>query len=358
MDTPPTTLTAHTAPTLARSVAADLLNSTASTAHSTHPTPPPPHPHPRTVGFDDLGQITQIATINTATAAVTWGPVFHVAATDYGCNVAFAVEGATPVYYVPDGSQMQPPPLAYVYHTVAAPTGSFLRTVNATAAQDMPFVGYDPTVGRVLGLGMAAGTADPPGLVSFDPATGATTVDVADVNVQEMPTCVGVAARTGGGPRGDRGVFYFTNGIIQKTNAQELVTFDVGDRNVSARLLYPDGLITAIAPWTNATDGAQRVLALLWPNTGPTALVALDPLARTWAPDVLATLAPAGSVTPIQGTMGVVGNHVYAILNDGASGGHVLMRADVGARPVRATLLPIDDSHAPFGVYAFGGVPV
>jgi hypothetical protein len=331
-----------------------------------HTHSPPTTNHPA-VGFDDQGQITQIATIDTATAAVTWGPVFHVASTDYGCNVAFAVEGsngsassapATPVYYVPDGSQMQPPPFAYAYHTVAAPSGAFLRTVNASSAQDMPFVGYDATVGRVLGLGMAAGTADPPALVSFDPATGATTVDVADVDVQEMPTCVGVAARTGGGPRGDRGVFYFTNGIIQKTNAQELVTFDVGDRSVTARLLYPDGLITAIAPWTNSTDGAQRVLALLWPNAGPTALVALDPLARTWAPAVLATLPPAGSVTPIQGTMGVVGDHVYAILNDRASGGHVLMSADVGARPVKPALMPIDDSHAPFGVYAFGGVPV
>ena len=307
-------------------------------------------------GLIDGATTFQIAAINVTDASVSWSAPFTVRSTDQGCNVAFAVERGEPVYYVPDGSPLAPPGSPYHYHTVAV-NGTVLRTVKASLAYDPVFVGYDPVAARAFGLGSLppAGSTDPTtDLFSFSPVTGATATDAANLTwVQEMPSCVG-----GGTGAGD-GFFYFVNGIISHTTKQSLVSYDVATGRVDQRRVYDGGLISSIAPWT-APNGTGVVLALLWPQpAGDAQLVAVSSSAHKWEPTLLHTFT--GGETPNQGALTVVGSTAYALMQGrggAGAGGDLLMAADLAATPVAVTLQPIDDSHAPYGVYALGGFVV
>lgn len=293
-----------------------------------------------------------IAAFDVKTGDVSWSPPFNVASTDQGCNVAFGADpkSGKPVYFVPDGSSMQPPPRRFKYHTVDV-GGAILRTVNATANYDPVFVGWDPADGRVFGLGSQpdATTTD---IFSFDPLTGATAADVRNISwIEEMPSCVGAA--TG---RAD-GYFFFINGIISHTEKQQLVAYDATTGAVANRMdPYEPGLISSITPWA-APNGTTVVLALLWPTTGAAQLVAVDPLNHKWEPTLLGTFT--GGQTPLQGAFTAVGSSAYALMtDDSAPDGHVLMTADLTAYPGAAaiTTVPVDLSHAPFGVAALGAI--
>ena len=69
----------------------------------------------------------------------------------------------------------------------------------------------------------------------------------------------------------------------------EVLVFDVALRAVTNTLLYPDGILSAIVGWRNASSGEDLALAFAWPaisGAGP-ALVAFDPAAASWQPRVL-----------------------------------------------------------------------
>ena len=297
------------------------------------------------IGNDAKGQVTQVAIINVTTAEIAWSEVFHVASTDSGCNVAFATERGVPVYYVMDGSMMQQPPWHYVYHTVAT-NGTVIRTVNASVNYDSPFVAWDPTTKVVYGIGSQPmkTTTD---LFQYDPLTGATATEEKDLKfIQEMPDCVG--ANSG---NGRAGYFYFINGVISKQVKQQLITYDAGANNVANKLLYKDGLISSIAGYT-LPDGSDAVVAILWPdpetNNANCTLVLLNPHSPEWNPTVLYTFT---AQTPIQGVLTMIDSTAYA-------GTHLLFSADISVSPPVVSFKPINDSHAFFGVWSFGGVSV
>lgn len=300
------------------------------------------------IGNAPTGERYQVANISVVDSTISWGAPL-IFSSDSGCNVAFGLEnGTAPVYYAIAGSMEDPPPQKYSYITLT-PDGDVVRHVNASKSYSAPFVAYDPAARAVVGLGAPPLTADPEGVFQFDPVTGATTLDEANLTlVQEMPFCVGASSA-----KGRDGYFYFINGVIQKTNAQQLVTFDVAARNVTNVVLYPDGLISAIAGWATPA-GADAVIALLWPNTGKPSLVQLDPHSPTWAPTTLYTFP--GAQTPLQGVLTVIDTTAYALLNaNDGPGTHLLFSADFGSSPPAVAMTPIDDSHAFFGVWTLGG---
>ena len=274
------------------------------------------------IGNAPTGERYQVANLSVVDSTISWGAPL-IFSSDSGCNVAFGLEnGTAPVYYAIAGSMEDQPPQKYSYITLT-PDGDVVRHVNASKSYSAPFVAYDPAARAVVGLGAPPLTADPEGVFQFDPVTGATTLDEANLTlVQEMPFCVGASSA-----KGRDGYFFFTNGVIQKTNAQQRVTFDVAARNVTNVVLYPDGLISAIAGWTTPA-GADAVIALLWPS----------------------------AQTPLQGVLTVIDTTAYALLNaNDGPGTHLLFSADFGSSPPAVAMTPIDDSHAFFGVWTLGG---
>lgn len=295
-------------------------------------------------GLVDGGGTVQIANINVTTASVSWSTAFHVASTDQGCNVAFGIDASTKasVYFVPDGSTMQPPGATYSYHTVDM-TGAVLRTVNATpVSYDPVFVAYDSANDEVYGIGSQPNsvTVD---LLSFNPYTGQTKGDVLNISwIEEMPSCVGAATA-----RRD-GYFYFVNGLIHKYWDNQLVVFDATTGTVvNQQRGYIGGLIPAITPWNDT------IIALLWPNVGNPTLAQIEPLNHKWEPKILHNFTDGH--TPLQGVMTAIDSTVYALMNS-ADGGQVLMTADLSTSPPTVAMKPIDVSHAPFGVWVLGAV--
>lgn len=198
------------------------------------------------MGGNSTVQINQVADINIATGAVTYGKQFGNAANMFGCNFAFGymnISGAagsrttswasasagehesaatsSAVYFVPDGSELTPPgPDGWTYKlmTVDAATGDVLRTVNLTTNYNFPFVGYDgpqtPTSSSSSNSGTSAGTGaegfrsglvwgsgdEPPPAYGFsdvagmDPVTGDVVVGVHNVSIPTELMCLSAVA--------------------------------------------------------------------------------------------------------------------------------------------------------------------
>ena len=112
-------------------------------------------------GFNASGQLTVILTINATSGHVSESPVFVVRSPFDGCGAAFDAGDGTaarpPVYYVPDGSPMEPAPL-YEFLTVSV-HGEITRRAKASGgvppggAWDWPFVAYDARSQLGYGIG-------------------------------------------------------------------------------------------------------------------------------------------------------------------------------------------------------------
>jgi len=314
-------------------------------------------------GFNASGQLTTILAINATTGAVALSPDFVVRSPFDGCGAAFDDGGAArarpPRFYVPDGSPMEPAPL-YEYLTVST-SGEVVHRAKAHGgvppggSWDFPFVAFDSSTQLGYGIGSLRPPPGPDGntsLVSFDPASGLQAVVDGSADLQlfgEEPFCV-----AGSSPQlGARGSFHAVNGIIQKTEAQQLVTVDVATGRRTGALEYPTGMIMALA------GHASGVFCGLEPNgSGASTLVRVDPLAKAWGkPEVLLTLGAGWTFS--QGVMAVAGGNTLAIVaqQDGESRTQLIV-GDVSVEPpVFAAPVDIDLSCCPWGVGALGGAP-
>jgi len=189
--------------------------------------------------------------------------------------------------------------------------------------------------------------------VSFDPETGVQTVVDGSDDLSffgEEPFCVASASPS----LGARGAIHVVNGVIQKAEAQQLVTVDVASGRRVGKLLYPTGMIMAVA------GHPTGVFAGLEPDSGgASTLVRVDPLAASWrAPAALLTLGPGWTFS--QGLMGVVGDGstLAVFAQQDGKGESELIVGDVpanGDAPTFRKPVAVDLSCCPWGVGAVGG---
>jgi hypothetical protein len=313
-------------------------------------------------GFNASGQLTTILTVNSSTGHVKESPLFVVRSPFDGCGAAFdaggGAAGAPPAYYIPDGSPMEPAPL-YEYLTVDMSGAITHRAkahggVPAGGSWDFPFVAFDAASRLGYGVGSLRPPPGPEGntsLVSFDPVSGLQTVVDGSSDLQffaEEPFCVAGVSPT----LGARGSFHAVNGVIQKTEAQQLVTVDVASGRRTGKLEYATGMIMSLA------GHASGVFCGLEPDSGgASTLVLVDPLAKAWgAPKALLTLGDGWAFS--QGLMGLAGADTLAVFAQrNGEGRSQLIVGDVSVDPPAfAAPVDVDLSCCPWGVGAVGGV--
>ena len=313
-------------------------------------------------GFNASGQLTTIIAINATTGAVRLSPDFVVRSPFDGCGAAFdagsGAAGRAPQYYVPDGSPMEPA-ADYEFLTVST-AGEVLRRAKAHGGTppggswDWPFVAYDAATQRGYGIGSLRPPPGPEGntsLVEFDPATGLQAVVDGSADLQffaEEPFCVAGASPA----LGARGSIHAVNGVIQKAEAQQLVTVDVAFGRRAGLLEYPTGMIMALA------GHASGVFCGLEPDGGgASTLVRVDPLAKAWGrPATLLALQPGWTFS--QGVMAAVGGGgalAFVTQRNGEARSQLVV-GDVSVDPpVFAAPVDVDLSCCPWGVGALGG---
>ena len=315
-------------------------------------------------GFSAGAQEVTVGSVDAATGALTWGPLFSTPPTfDSSADANFAVVNGQPAYLIATGN---PESQSYELLTVYT-NGTSARApvrVPAADAYNLPFTEHLQRAGEP-GLLVALGEGNGKNLsvLLIDAESGRTEVLDADATgdldfIMGFPPGVSTRLQPGGAGGGAGGVFFFvavTFDGARDVQNNVLVAFDVAAKRVSNAQMKFGGLVQSVAGW----DSKGLVVATLIPSNSSErgSVVLVDPTVQSWAPIKTLFTFPAGT-HPFMADAVVLGDTYIAIAQeDSPSFANKLLVGDLTQDPFKPRLVDFAfQDFCPWGAGSFGGL--